>query len=61
MCLSSCSNRKITYDEAVAVSRLEEELQCEVWGVVEGGHDIDRLHNKIRISSAVLFHECLSC
>jgi ATP synthase mitochondrial F1 complex assembly factor 2 len=52
-------NRKVTLSEAIVVSRLEEELQCEVWGVVEGGHDIDRLHNKIRISSACLMYELL--
>jgi len=52
-------HRKISYKEAILVSRLEEELQCEVWGVVEGGHDIDRLHNKIRISSACLMYELM--
>lgn len=50
---------RISYEEAILVSRLEEELQCEVWGVVEGGHDIDRLHNKIRISSACLMYELM--
>jgi ATP synthase F1 complex assembly factor 2 len=52
-------NKKIDYDTAFVISRLEEEFQCEIWGVVEGGHDLDRLHNKIRISSAVLFHDLL--
>ena len=42
------------------MSRLEEEFQCEIWGIVEGGHDLDRLHNKIRISSAYLFHKLLN-
>eukprot|EP01036_Dinobryon_divergens_P028730 gene28730-37724_t len=33
-------------------SRLEEEFQLEIWGVVEGGHDMDRLNNAVNLSSA---------
>ena len=36
-------------------SRLEEEFQVEIWGVVEGGHDMDRLNNAVRLSSAGAF------
>jgi ATP synthase mitochondrial F1 complex assembly factor 2 len=39
----------------VAASRLEEEFQVEVWGVVEGGHDMDRLNNTVRLSSVGTF------
>jgi len=52
-------NRKLTMEQLIECSRLEEEFQVEVWGVVEGGHDLDRLHNKIRISSALVVHECV--
>jgi ATP synthase F1 complex assembly factor 2 len=36
-------------------SRLEEEFQVEIWGVVEGGHDMDRLNNAVRLSSVASF------
>jgi chaperone required for assembly of F1-ATPase len=51
--------RKLSVNDVIHMSRLEEEFQAEIWGTVEGGHDIDRLHNKIRISSAYLFHQLL--
>ena len=31
------SHRHLSFDEVKAASRLEEEFQLEVWGVVEGG------------------------
>ena len=52
--------RKLSFNDVIVMSRLEEEFQCEIWGIVEGGHDLDRLHNKIRISSAYLFHQLLN-
>ena len=52
--------RKLSCNDVIVMSRLEEEFQCEIWGIVEGGHDLDRLHNKIRISSAYLFHQLLN-
>ena len=39
----------------MAASRLEEEFQVEIWGVVEGGHDMDRLNNAVRLSSVGTF------
>lgn len=39
----------------VAASRIEEEFQVEIWGVVEGGHDMDRLNNSVRLSSVGAF------
>lgn len=39
----------------LVASRLEEEFQVEIWGVVEGGHDMDRLNNAVRISSVGTF------
>lgn len=46
-------------EEAIAASRLEEEFQVEIWGVVEGGHDMDRLNNRVSLSSADLFMRLL--
>ena len=36
-------------------SRIEEEFQVEIWGVVEGGHDMDRLNNSVSLNSAATF------
>jgi len=47
--------RIIDLEQMVAASRLEEEFQVEIWGVVEGGHDMDRLNNAVRISSVGAF------
>lgn len=40
-------------------SRVEEEFQVEIWGVVEGGHDMDRLNNSVALASAGLFSSLL--
>lgn len=47
--------RNLTLEQVKMASRLEEEFQLEVWGVVEGGHDMDRLNNSIRLSSVGCF------
>lgn len=39
-------------DKAIVASRIEEEFQIEMWGLVEGGHDYDRLNNSIQIHAA---------
>jgi ATP synthase F1 complex assembly factor 2 len=36
-------------------SRLEEEIQLELWGLVEGGHDIDRLNNAVSLTAVNMF------
>jgi ATP synthase mitochondrial F1 complex assembly factor 2 len=46
---------KLGFQDALVTSRLEEEFQIEIWGVVEGGHDMDRLNNEVTISSVVTF------
>jgi len=40
---------------AVEASRVEEEFQIANWGLVEGGHDYDRLNCSIQIHSAHIF------
>lgn len=47
--------RYITLEQCIAASRIEEEFQVEIWGVVEGGHDMDRLNNAVSLSAAGLF------
>lgn len=41
--------------KAIAASRVEEEFQISNWGLVEGGHDYDRLNCSIQLYSAHLF------
>eukprot|EP00605_Chrysophyceae_sp_TOSAG23-4_P001922 GSChrysophyteH1.ASY1.ANO1.2122.1 assembled CDS len=40
-------------------SRIEEEFQLDIWGVVEGGHDMDRLNNAVNLSSVGLYMSLL--
>jgi ATP synthase mitochondrial F1 complex assembly factor 2 len=40
--------------QALAAARVEEEFNIEHWGLVEGGHDYDRLNTSIQITSASL-------
>ncbi|KAG7393664.1 ATP synthase mitochondrial F1 complex assembly factor 2 [Phytophthora pseudosyringae] len=46
------SKRHITAKEAMDVCRLEEEFQINNWGLVEGGHDLDRVNCAVKLSSA---------
>lgn len=45
----------INLKQIKAASRIEEEFQLEIWGIVEGGHDMDRLNNSVSLSSAATF------
>ncbi len=54
--------RLITTEQLIASSRIEEEFQLEIWGVVEGGHDMDRLNHAVSIHSTsallnILYHD----
>ena len=42
---------RLSIDDAVAAARLEEEYQIAQWGMVEGGHDVDRAHINVQIAS----------
>ncbi|KAF1331985.1 Atp synthase mitochondrial f1 complex assembly factor 2, partial [Globisporangium splendens] len=44
--------RHITAKDAMDLSRLEEEFQIGRWGLVEGGHDLDRVNCAVNLSSA---------
>lgn len=45
----------IDLDSAIYLSRAEEEFQIQQWGMVEGGHDLDRADTNVRISSPLVF------
>ena len=42
---------RLGIDEAVAAARLEEEYQIDQWGMVEGGHDVDRAHINVQLAA----------
>lgn len=46
---------RLEIEEAIELIRLEEDLQVDKWGLVEGGHDIDIADLKVQISSATVF------
>ncbi|OMO95000.1 ATP12, ATPase F1F0-assembly protein [Corchorus capsularis] len=46
---------KLQIEEAIELIRLEEDLQVDKWGLVEGGHDVDIADLKVQISSAAVF------
>jgi len=46
-------------DCVVAASRVEEEFSIETWGLVEGGHDLDRLNCSVQIRAATVFLDLL--
>jgi ATP synthase F1 complex assembly factor 2 len=45
---------------AVEAARVEEEFQISCWGMVEGGHDYDRLNCAVQIQAAVILKDCLA-
>lgn len=47
--------RRISVEEAVALSRLEEEFQISHWGNVEWSHELSKYDQQSRLAAAVLF------
>ncbi|WOL01835.1 ATP synthase mitochondrial F1 complex assembly factor 2 [Canna indica] len=45
---------RIGIEEAIELIRLEEDLQVDRWGLVEGGHDVDIAELKVQVSSAAV-------
>jgi ATP synthase F1 complex assembly factor 2 len=45
----------LTVEQVRQASRVEEEFQVEIWGVVEGGHDMDRLNNAVNLAAVGLY------
>ncbi|XP_078446840.1 ATP12 protein-like protein [Wolffia australiana] len=46
---------KLDIQQAIKLIRLEEDLQVDKWGLVEGGHDVDIADLHVQISSAAVF------
>ncbi|XP_020532180.1 ATP synthase mitochondrial F1 complex assembly factor 2 isoform X1 [Amborella trichopoda] len=46
---------KLEIEEAIKLIRLEEDLQVDRWGLVEGGHDVDMAELRVQIASAAVF------
>ncbi|KMT11568.1 hypothetical protein BVRB_5g108850 isoform A [Beta vulgaris subsp. vulgaris] len=46
---------RLQIEEAIELIRLEEDLQVDKWGLVEGGHDVDLADLKVQIASAAVF------
>lgn len=46
---------RLGIEQAIELIRLEEDLQVERWGLVEGGHDVDIADLRVQISSAAVF------
>jgi ATP synthase F1 complex assembly factor 2 len=43
---------KVSIEEGISAGRLEEEYQIKQWGMVEGGHDVDRVHIAVQVACA---------
>lgn len=56
----ACIDRRITPEEAVLLSRLEEEYQLGHWGRVEWAHDLAQQDLQARFSAAVFHIHCNS-
>lgn len=41
--------------DAIAAARLEENVQIQQWGHVEGGHDVDIADINVRMAAPALF------
>ncbi|KAM1040096.1 hypothetical protein FF1_029374 [Malus domestica] len=42
-------------EEAIKLIRLEEDIQVDIWVLVESGHDVDAADLRVQISSAAVF------
>lgn len=49
------ASKNLTVDEAVRLSRLEQEFQIEKWGNVEWAHDVDLNLQRSRVSSGLIY------
>jgi ATP synthase F1 complex assembly factor 2 len=51
---------KLSAQQAFINSRVEEELQIQTWGEVEGGHDIDSSYTKVKVFAATVFQRLIN-
>lgn len=56
----ACAKQKLSVEEAVHFSRLEEEFQLGHWGRVEWAHDLNQQDLQARLASAIFFIYCNS-
>jgi ATP synthase F1 complex assembly factor 2 len=54
------SSLMVDLEGAIQAARVEEEYQIANWGLVEGGHDYDRLNSSIQIRSARAMLDCIA-
>jgi ATP synthase F1 complex assembly factor 2 len=54
----TASNKKLTVEEAVKLSRLEVDFQIGYWGNVEWAHSIELHDTTARVAAAELFIQC---
>jgi ATP synthase mitochondrial F1 complex assembly factor 2 len=52
LCAMSLMTGGLSPKDAVRAARIEEEFQIEIWGMVEGQHDYDRLNCSIQMHAA---------
>jgi ATP synthase mitochondrial F1 complex assembly factor 2 len=52
-------NRVITASTAQTATRVEEEVQIDHWGLVEGQHDYDRLNSSVALHAVSYVAHCL--
>ncbi len=52
---SALINRQLSVEEAVRLSRVEENYQAEKWGTVEFHHDLENSVLQTRVAAAVIF------
>ena len=45
---------RASVEEAIASIRVEEEMQIEEWGMVEGGHDLERADLRARLTACTV-------
>lgn len=59
---SSKSQQNWSWDvtKAMEAARVEEEFNIANWGLVEGGHDYDRLNCSVQLRAAVFVKDCLA-
>uniref|UniRef100_A0A8D8X9P7 ATP synthase mitochondrial F1 complex assembly factor 2 n=1 Tax=Cacopsylla melanoneura TaxID=428564 RepID=A0A8D8X9P7_9HEMI len=51
----ACVDRKLSIEEAVHLSKLEEEYQIGHWGRVEWAHDLDQQELQARVAAAIFY------
>ncbi len=45
----------MSIEQVLTAARLEEDLQIQEWGLVEGGHDIDIADLRVRVAAPCVF------